>query len=73
MAQLVAPQGTLLIVTRLRPSEAAPDGPPWPLSANELAQFQRWGLQERQRRQFAIGDDPALPTVEQAWIEYGRD
>lgn len=70
VAQLAAPQGRLLVITRLRPTEAAPEGPPWPLSKAELAQLTRWGLTEKQRQTFLLGEDPALPKVEQAWIEY---
>jgi SAM-dependent methyltransferase len=70
VAQLVAPGGTLLMVTRLRPDGTEPDGPPWPLSNSELAQLATQGLTEQQRHGFLVGDDPALPTVDQAWVEY---
>ncbi|MBF2056168.1 MAG: class I SAM-dependent methyltransferase [Cyanobacterium sp. T60_A2020_053] len=46
IAQLVKPQGKLLVLTNLRPSEEAPSGPPWPLSANDLQQFIMAGLTE---------------------------
>ncbi len=67
VASVVAPAGTLLVVTRLRATEAEPDGPPWPLSEQELAQFGAAGLQERQRQVFDLGGDP---MIHQAWVEY---
>ncbi len=72
VAALVAPGGTLLVVTRLRPSEGTPDGPPWPLSNAELAQLATGGLTEQQRQAFRVGDDPAQPTIDQTWVEYRR-
>ncbi len=69
ITKFVAPQGTLLVVTRLRAAEAAPDGPPWPLSAGELGQFGALGLQERRRRVFDLGE---APIVRQVWVEYCR-
>lgn len=44
IASLVKPGGIGLIATYIRESEAASDGPPWPLSAQELAQFEACGL-----------------------------
>ncbi len=35
----VAPGGRLVVVTHTRPTEAEPDGPPWPLSPAELDRF----------------------------------
>lgn len=68
ISPLVAPKGTLLVITRLRPDETVPDGPPWPLSESELAQFQQLGLQEVNRAQFVEGD----PAITQVRIEYRR-
>lgn len=45
IASLVAPGGTLLIITQTRDSEAEPDGPPWPLSKSELARFEKLGFE----------------------------
>lgn len=45
IASLPKPGGTLLLATYTRDSDAVPDGPPWPLSATELAQFEEIGLQ----------------------------
>ncbi|NET35621.1 MAG: class I SAM-dependent methyltransferase [Cyanothece sp. SIO1E1] len=46
IAQLVANSGTLLVITYTRETDAEPNGPPWPLTENELAYFQQLGLQE---------------------------
>lgn len=46
IAQLVKPQGKLLVLTNLRLTEEAPSGPPWSLSANELQKFIMAGLKE---------------------------
>ena len=63
----VAAAGTLLVITRLRATEDAPEGPPWPLSQGELAQFIPLGLEEKRR---AIAAVPDAPDVRQGWIEY---
>jgi SAM-dependent methyltransferase len=68
IAKLVAPQGRLLVITRLRESEAASDGPPWPLSGSELAEFTTLGFQEVGRAQFLEGN----PVITQVRIEYHR-
>ncbi|MHC5822229.1 MAG: class I SAM-dependent methyltransferase, partial [Nostoc sp.] len=44
VTSVLAPSGTLLMITRVRDTEAEPDGPPWPLSNSELAQFKNLGL-----------------------------
>jgi SAM-dependent methyltransferase len=52
IAQLVAVEGTLLVITRVRETEELPPGPPWALSESELHQFQELGLIEVQRLPF---------------------
>lgn len=64
IASAVAAGGTLFIVTRFRDTEAAPEGPPWPLSENELAQFQQLGLTEIERRAFAEGTPDPIPHLQ---------
>ncbi|HIK31647.1 MAG TPA: class I SAM-dependent methyltransferase [Oscillatoriales cyanobacterium M59_W2019_021] len=64
---LVAPNGTLLVFTRYRDTDAAPDGPPWPLSETELDRFRELGLVERDRHPFPEGEG-----VQQFRIEYRR-
>lgn len=65
----VAAGGTLLVITRVRETETAPDGPPWPLSPGELTEFTVTGLEEKGR---AIATVPDAPGVQQGWIEYRK-
>lgn len=67
IANLVAPGGTLLVLTHLRPDNSTAEGPPWPLSNGELSEFTALGLTEIQRQPYT---DPQRPEVEQVWIEY---
>lgn len=69
VASLVAPAGTLLVITRFRETDAEPDGPPWPLSESELNQFQELGYSELHRNLFCEGVNNA---VKQLWLEYIR-
>ena len=70
VATTVAPAGSLFLVTRIRPTEAPPEGPPWPLSEAELHQFQESGLTERQRTVFTVSDHPPVTQVR---LVYERD
>ena len=63
VASTVASQGTLFIVTRVRETEEAPDGPPWPLSERELSQFQAQGLTERDRALYLVSDHPPVKQL----------
>ena len=69
VASLVAPGGTLLLITRVRDTEAEPDGPPWPLSDSELSQFETLGLQEVEKFVFLESEQI---DVKQVRIEYQR-
>lgn len=44
VADLVAPGGTLLVITRARAEGAQADGPPWPLMPSEIKRFEDLGL-----------------------------
>jgi SAM-dependent methyltransferase len=68
IADLVADNGTLLMVTRYRDTEATPDGPPWALSEQELNQFQALGLTEIKRDEFFEADK----NVTQLRLEYQK-
>jgi len=46
IADLVAPGGRLLVITRGREDGAEANGPPWPLSPAELARFAGHGLEQ---------------------------
>ena len=63
VATTIAADGQLFLVTRIRPTNDAPDGPPWPLSEAELTQFQQWGLEEQQRDVFTVSEQPAVTQV----------
>ena len=66
IAALVAPEGTLFMITRYRPDDTIPDGPPWPLSESELNQFQHFGFTEIKRDEFFEADR----NVTQLRLEY---
>ncbi|MDJ0557076.1 MAG: class I SAM-dependent methyltransferase [Microcoleaceae cyanobacterium MO_207.B10] len=68
IAPLVASGGTLLVITRVRDTDAVPDGPPWALSEQELGQFIELGFEEVRRNLFL--SEASGNTVKQAWIEY---
>ncbi len=53
IAQLVAEKGTLLVVTVTRDTPEEPDGPPYPLSLEEIDYFQKLGLQEINRNSYS--------------------
>ncbi|MEM9164378.1 MAG: class I SAM-dependent methyltransferase [Cyanobacteria bacterium P01_F01_bin.4] len=67
IADLVAPQGVLLVATYMRGSEAEPEGPPWPLSATELAYFETLGLKAMQHERFKNKDSRFAERVR---VEY---
>lgn len=67
IAPLVAKTGQLLVVTRIRLDEQECEGPPWPLSPFELAEFENYGLVETDRATFVEGE---TVTVQQARIIY---
>ncbi len=46
IADLVAPDGRLLVITRSREENMVPDGPPWPLAKSELDAFLTLGMSE---------------------------
>ncbi|NER98171.1 MAG: SAM-dependent methyltransferase, partial [Symploca sp. SIO1B1] len=69
IGQLVAVGGILLVITRVRDTETQPDGPPWPLSNQELAQFQELGLREICRDRFL---EESNNSIQKFRIEYRR-
>ncbi len=69
VGQLVASNGTLIVITRFRDTDAEPDGPPWALSEKELARFQGLGLKEMGRQVFLEGDECEVIKL---WVEYFR-
>lgn len=69
VASLVALGGTLLLVNRVRDTEAEPSGPPWPLSDSELQQFECLGLQQVEK---TVYQESEPFGVKQVRIEYQR-
>ncbi|MEH2023027.1 class I SAM-dependent methyltransferase [Nostoc sp.] len=67
VASLVAPGGTLLLITRVRDTEAEPSGPPWALSDLELKQFDNLGLEQVEKLVFLESEQI---DVKQVRIEY---
>jgi ubiquinone/menaquinone biosynthesis C-methylase UbiE len=66
IARTVAPKGTLLVITFIRPTDTIPDGPPWPLSTQELSQINGFGFEEIERISFNNRG------VNQFFLEYRR-
>jgi SAM-dependent methyltransferase len=60
MARWVAPQGILLAVTRGREDNEISQGPPWPLTQQQMALFQQAGLKGIEFKDFK---DPAKPSI----------
>ncbi len=58
-----------LLITRVRDTEAEPDGPPWALSNSELAQFENLGLCQVEQLMFL---ESGQIDVKQVRIEYRR-
>ncbi|MBW4643258.1 MAG: methyltransferase domain-containing protein [Goleter apudmare HA4340-LM2] len=69
VASLVAPGGTLLLITRVQDTEAEPSGPPWPLSDSELKQLESLGLQPVEKLPFLESEQI---NIKQVRIEYQR-
>ncbi|WP_414529823.1 class I SAM-dependent methyltransferase [Nodularia chucula] len=69
VASVVAATGILLVINRFRDTDIEPDGPPWPLSNSELAQFAELGLQEVSRVQFYEGERVDVPQLR---LEYQK-
>ncbi|GAA6620692.1 class I SAM-dependent methyltransferase [Scytonema sp. NUACC26] len=69
IGKLVAVGGTLLVITRVRDANVKVDGPPWPLSEEELAQFQELGFSEVRTQSFF---DAENDSVRKLCIEYFR-
>jgi 2-polyprenyl-3-methyl-5-hydroxy-6-metoxy-1,4-benzoquinol methylase len=56
VASLVAPGGTLLVICRVRDEETAVAGPPWPLTREEVLQFENLGMIARACQSFSVVD-----------------
>ena len=60
LAEFVAPGGTLLIICRGRSAGEPADGPPWPLTREELDTFGTAGLRVASFDDVADPDDPSI-------------
>lgn len=69
VGSVVAVSGTLLVINRFRETEMEPDGPPWPLSSGELAEFSALNLQEVSRLVFYEGEQFDIPQLR---LEYQK-
>ncbi|MEH1865570.1 MAG: class I SAM-dependent methyltransferase [Nostoc sp.] len=69
VTSVLAPGGTLLMITHVRDTEAEPSGPPWPLSNSELVQFKNLGLYQVEQLVFL---ESGQIEVKQVRIEYRR-
>ncbi|MFI5178183.1 MAG: class I SAM-dependent methyltransferase [Vicinamibacterales bacterium] len=58
VADLVAPGGTLLVICRARDPREPADGPPWPLTRDEVESFARCGMARASFDDVLAGDDP---------------
>jgi SAM-dependent methyltransferase len=56
----VAPGGTLLVISRGRNSDEDRGNMPWPLTRDELAKFQRGGLQEISFEDYLDNENPPV-------------
>lgn len=70
IAATVARGGRLLVICRARDDDAPIEGPPWPVSRRELAEFARQGLVELQFEDFY---DDEEPPVRRFRVEYQRE
>ncbi|ALF56319.1 thiopurine S-methyltransferase [Nostoc piscinale CENA21] len=70
VTSLVKPGGKLLLITRIRDTEAEPSGPPWSLSDSELQHLESFGLQQVEKIVFS--DHPQEMDIKQVRIEYQR-
>lgn len=70
IADLVAPDGHLLIYTRIREDGAAVDGPPWPLEESVLNDFKTQGLILTARKNFDFQKEDRI--IPHAWMVWRR-
>ncbi|HTR45765.1 MAG TPA: SAM-dependent methyltransferase, partial [Verrucomicrobiae bacterium] len=70
ISEFVAPGGKLLVIARGR-EEGEPEGqgPPWPLTREEMDGFRRAGLEEESFEDYA---DPEPPWVRRFRVLYRR-
>ncbi|MEM7216084.1 MAG: class I SAM-dependent methyltransferase [Pseudomonadota bacterium] len=68
VCSLVAPGGTLLVYTRVRPDGGEVDGPPWPLEESTTKSFENHGLELVSRETFDLArQERTIPHVFSVW------
>lgn len=70
IADLVAENGTLVVVTRGREDEEEPDELPWPMSRRELARFEQSGLMQTDFVEMPADEENEPPRFV---VEYRRN
>jgi SAM-dependent methyltransferase len=60
IAGLLAPKGDLLVVARGKEPHELPEGPPWPVTQADLANFGRQGLSTQASEDFMDKETPAI-------------
>ncbi len=58
LASFLAPGGRMLVIARSRPNPAAPNGPPWPLSQDDMKALASNGLAIEEIEELAPVDEP---------------
>ncbi len=61
IASLVKPGGQLLAICRSRPDDGETSGPPWPISPNEMQNFENAGLTVETFEEFDVMKDRIIP------------
>ncbi len=72
IANLVAPGGTLLLISRTRHEGTQADGPPWPMMPSEFARFEGLGFTVRSHREYDV-TRPDGRVIAHVIAEYQRD
>ena len=67
LADFLKPGGRLLAICRARPDDAAPEGPPWPLSEKELEGFTSAGLKRLFLQRIILEGGRAIPHFISLW------
>ncbi|WP_248304435.1 class I SAM-dependent methyltransferase [Breoghania sp. L-A4] len=71
IANLVAPGGTLLVITRSGEDGVGYDGPPWPLTPSELDRFRDLGFALRSHRAYDV-HRPDGRVIEHVMAEFRK-
>jgi len=67
MALCLAPQGIVLVITRAKDPNEFPEGPPWPVTKNDLALFTQIGLKSQAFEDFIDKEDQPIRRFRAAY------